>query len=73
MKDLLWEIKYELTRTLKHIFYVLLVVCWFALCYGIAGLLTGVWDVNLWTDGICQMYAIFSINGFVYGMYRIFT
>ena len=55
MKDLIWEIKYELTRTLKHIFYVLLVVCWFALWYGIVGLLTGVWDVNLWTDGIWQM------------------
>jgi hypothetical protein len=74
MKDLIWEMKYELTRTLKHIFYVLLVVCWFALWYGIFGLCTGVWNVNLWTDGIWQMYCTFSIiTGFGYGMYRIMT
>ena len=74
MKDLLWEIKYELTRTLKHIFYVLLVVCWFALWYGIFGLCTGVWNVNLWTDGIWQMYSTLSIiTGFGYGLYRMMT
>ena len=74
MKDLLWEIKYELTRTLKHIFYVLLVVCWFALWYAIFGLATGLWNINLWTDGIWQMYCTFSIIiGFGYGLYRMTT
>jgi len=74
MKDLIWEIKYELTRTLKHIFYLLLVVCWFVLWYAIFGLGTGLWNIDLWTDGIWQMYYAFSISiGFGYGLYRITT
>jgi hypothetical protein len=72
MKDLLWEVKYELTRTLKHVFYVLLVVCWFALWYGIFGLSTGLWNTELWTDGIWQMYITFSfITGIGYFLYRL--
>jgi hypothetical protein len=74
MKDLLWEVKYELTRTLKHIFYLLLVVCWFALWYVIFALITGVWNIKLWSDAIWEMYATFSIiTGFGYGLYRIMT
>lgn len=74
MKDLIWEIKYELTRTLKHIFYLLLVVCWFVLWYVIFGLATGLWNIDLWTDGIWQMYCTFSIiTGFGYGLYRMMT
>ena len=74
MKDLIWVIKYELTRTIKHIFYLLLVVCWFALWYGIVGLFTGVWNIDLWTDEIWQIYITFSIvTGFVYGAYRTLT
>ena len=74
MKDLIWEIKYELTRTLKHIFYLLLVVCWFVLWYAIVGLFTGIWNIDLWTDDIWLIYSTFSfITGFGYGLYRILT
>ena len=74
MKELLLDVKYELTRTLKHIFYVLLVVCWFALWYGIIGLMTGFFNIDLWTDGIWQMYITFSvITGFGYFLYRLLT
>ncbi len=74
MKDLIWEIKYELTRTLKHVFYFLLVVCWFALWYAIVGLFTGIWNIYLWPDDIWIIYSTFSIiTGFGYGLYRIFT
>ena len=74
MKDLIWEIKYELTRTLKHIFYVLLAVCWFAIWYGILVLITGVWNIDLWTDEIWQWYSGISIlTGFSYFMYRLTT
>ena len=74
MKDLLWEVKYELTRTLKHIFYLLLVLFWFALWYVVFGLCTGFWNVTLWTDAIWQMYCTFSIIiGFGYFIYRIIT
>ena len=74
MEDLICEIKYELTRTLKHIFYLLLVVCWFVLWYAIVGLFTGVWNIDLWTDDIWTIYSMFSfITGFCYGFYRITT
>ncbi len=50
MKDLIWEVKYELIRTLKHIFYVLLVICWFAFWYAIAYLFIGEWNMQKWTE-----------------------
>lgn len=71
MKDLIWEIKYELTRTLKHIFYMLLAVCWFACWYGIFSLITGEIDIKLWHDGIQQVYVIISVfTGLGYMLYR---
>lgn len=71
MKDLLWEVKYELTRTLKHIFYMLLVVCWFACWYGIFSLITSEIDIRLWHDGIQQMYVTISVfTGLGYMLYR---
>lgn len=72
MKNLIWEIKYELTRTLKHIFYVLLAVCWFAIWYGIFYLFIGEWDIRLWSDEILQIYFTLSVMiGFGYLMYRM--
>ena len=71
MKDLIWEIKYELTRTLKHIFYVLLVVCWFAIWYVMFALITGEWNINQWSDEIQQICVTLSIFiGFGYMLYR---
>tara|TARA_R110000822_G_scaffold74863_1_gene179827 strand:- start:15309 stop:15533 length:225 start_codon:yes stop_codon:yes gene_type:complete len=71
MKNLLWEVKYELTRTLKHVFYVLLAVCWFAIWYGIFWLITGELDIRLWHDGIQQMYVTISVfTGLGYMLYR---
>ncbi len=71
MKDLLREVKYELTRTIKHIFYALLVVCWFACWYGIFSLIAGEIDIRIWHDGIQQMYVTISIfTGLGYVLYR---
>lgn len=72
MKNLLQDFKYELVRTLKHILYVVLVICWFIVWYGIIGLILGTWNIELWTDDIWQMYIGFTtITGFVYFMYRL--
>jgi hypothetical protein len=74
MKDLLWEIKYQLKRTLKHIFYVLLAVCFFACWYLIFGLFTNLWDVKEWSDSMFGLYFTLSLTtGFGYLMYRIAT
>ena len=71
MKDLLWEVKYELTRTIKHIFYMLLAVCWFACWYGIFSLTTSEIDIRLWHDGIQHMYVTISVfTGLGYMLYR---
>ena len=72
MRDLLFEINYELTRTLKHIFYLLLVVSWFVIWYGIFYAFIGEWNMKLWSDGILEMYFTFSIiTGFGYFIYRV--
>ena len=74
MKDLLWGVNYELTRTLKHIFYLVLVVCWFALWYAIFGLVTGFWDLKQWNDDFYGAYFVLSLpTGFGYFIYRIMT
>ena len=74
MNDLLWEVKYELRRTAKHIFYVLLAVCFFACWYVIFGLFTDVWNIKEWSDDICGLYFILSLpTGFGYMMYRMMT
>ena len=72
MKDLLWEVKYELVRSLKHIFYVLLAVCWFACWYGIFSLIASEIDIRLWHDEIQQIYITVSLfTGIGYMLYRI--
>ena len=72
MKDLLWEVKYELVRTLKHIFYVLLVICWFAFWYAITSLIIGEWNYVNWHKDVIVIYSLFSFWGGVgYLIYRI--
>ena len=74
MKDLIREIKYELTRTLKHIFYVLLAVCWFVCWYVVFALITGEWNISQWSDGIQQICVTLSVFiGFGYMLYRLDT
>ena len=74
MKDLLWEVKYELVRTLKHIFYVLLVICWFAFWYAITSLIIGEWNYINWNKDVIVIYNSWSFTvGIGYLIYRIMT
>jgi predicted permease len=74
MKELLWEVKYELTRTLKHIFYVLLVICWFAIWYAVAYLFTNDWNMANWHKDVITIYWSWSLTaGIGYLIYRITT
>ena len=74
MKDLLWEVKYELVRSLKHIFYVLLVICWFAFWYAITSLIIDEWTYTEWSKDVIAIYWGFSfLSGIGYLMYRIMT
>ena len=74
MKDLLWEVKYELVRSLKHIFYVLLVICWFAFWYAITSLITGEWNYVNWHKDVIVIYSSWSFTvGIGYLIYRIMT
>jgi len=74
MKDLLWEVKYELTRTLKHFCYVLSVICWFAFWYAITSLIIGEWNYASWNKDVIVIYNYWSFTaGIVYLMYRIMT
>ena len=74
MKDLIWEVKYELVRTLKHIFYVLLVICWFAFWYAITSLVIGEWNYTNWNKDVIVIYNSWSFTaGIGYLIYRIAT
>ena len=70
----LFDVKYELMRTLKHMFYVSLVFGFFGCWYVLFGLLTGVWDFRNWNDELAGLYFCVSIpTGFGYAMYRLLT
>ena len=72
MKDLLWEVKYELVRSLKHIFYVLLAVCWFAFWYALASLIINDWNIENWhKDNKVTYWWCTGTGGIIYLVYRI--
>lgn len=74
MKNLLWEIKYELKRVAKHMFYLLLICAPFICWYAVFGLFTGVWDIREWSNDVCSLYVAFSFpTGFGYIIYRMMT
>tara|TARA_R110000782_G_scaffold266160_1_gene360407 strand:- start:499 stop:723 length:225 start_codon:yes stop_codon:yes gene_type:complete len=74
MNDLLWEVKYELKRTVKHIFYVLLVICWFAIWYATTSLIIGEWNYTEWHKDVINIYwSQTLIWGAGYLIYRIMT
>lgn len=74
MKDLFREVKYELIRTLKHIFYVLLVICWFAFWYVAVSLIVNEWNIVNWHKDLIAIYCTWSFTlGIGYLIYRITT
>ena len=74
MNDFWWDIKYGLKRTAKHVFYMLLAVCWFACWYVVFALITCEWNINQWSDGIQQICVTLSVFiGFGYMLYRLDT
>lgn len=71
MKEIWSEIFYEIKRSIKHIFYVLLVVCWFAIWYAVTSLIVNEWNIKLWQEGtiVCYLWLTIII-GMFYFIYR---